>query len=479
MKLLKLSFACLLAFFSLSFAASMMEEKLNLEKSIQGNVERLVEKIIGSREMVVLVNVDLGEETSKTQGAKMLYPGQGMTEEEYLPGVTYTNVALSGTTSAKGIMIKKITVLITIDQSISEATVARMKKEVYELIGLDSIRGDVVNVQKIAFANTTFTLKEYIQGNWVKQAYWLLVVVILTIFLFGPLSIFFRNVLRTMEMRVNADTRSRSNEGGAGGGGSVGALPGQIQLVGGAGLGGGMAPAQKEGASGEKGQYRHFSFVDKDNLKNLVYLVKKESPENIAIIANYLTPEYAAQVLSSLTAQAQSQVLKNLAEVKLLDPEQVKKVESDFETKIAYLSGGEEYFLNLIEHSDADMHVSVLNALEQANPTIAERVRRELFFFEDINILEKTALQRLMREAQRRGFSMALALKKSSEDIKNKIMAIMTDDAKAMLKEQMDLLGEIADKRISEEQRAIANLARELDKAGVIIIDRTKKQAGA
>jgi len=217
--------------------------------------------------------------------------------------------------------------------------------------------------------------------------------------------------------------------------------------------------------------------VNKDNLKNLVYLVKKETAENIAIIINYIPPEFAAQVLSSLTAQAQDQVLKNLAEVKLLDPVQVKKVEGDFETKIAYLSGGEDYFLNLIEHSDIETHANIISALDQANPTIAERVRRELFFFEDINILEKVALQRLMREAQRRGYSMALALKKSTEEIKNKVMSIMTEDAKAMLKEQMELLGEIADKRINEEQRAIANLARELDKAGVIIIDRSKKQS--
>jgi flagellar motor switch protein FliG len=173
--------------------------------------------------------------------------------------------------------------------------------------------------------------------------------------------------------------------------------------------------------------------------------------------------------------QVQNEVIRNLADVKLLNPEQVNKIDSEIGKKIAYLSGGEEYFLNLIEHSDHETHLNIISALEQVNPTTAERVRRELFFFEDVNILEKTALQRLLRESQRRGYSFALALKTSSDELKNKVTGIMTQDAKAMLLEQMELLGEVSDKRITEEQRLIANLARELEKSGVIIIDRTKK----
>ncbi len=173
----------------------------------------------------------------------------------------------------------------------------------------------------------------------------------------------------------------------------------------------------------------------------------------------------------------QQQVVTNLAEVKLLDPDQVKKVEGSFSQKIAYLAGGEEYFLNLIEHSDHETHLNIISALEQVNQVTAARVRKELFFFEDIIILDKPALQRLIRESQRRGYSIALALKTASAEIKDKVMGIMTEDAKAMLKEQMELLGEVSDKRIAEEHRNIANLARELEKAGIIIIDRTKKQS--
>ncbi len=286
MKLLKMSLACLIVFFSLGHAASLMEEKLNLEKSIQGNVERLVEKIIGSNEMVVLVNVDLGEEAAKSEGGKLLYPGQAMTEEEYLPGVTYNSVPFAAGSSAKGITIKKITVLVTIDQKINEAIATRIKKEVQELIGLDSIRGDVVNVQKIAFAKSNFTLQEYIQNNWIKQAYWIIVILVLGIFLFGPMRLFFKSILRTVEMKVTSDARMRNSEigGGGGGGGANPVMAGQLQLGGVVNMAGAQS---KDGA--DKDKVNHFSFVNKENLKNLVYLAKKDTPENIAIIINYLS----------------------------------------------------------------------------------------------------------------------------------------------------------------------------------------------
>jgi flagellar motor switch protein FliG len=45
-----------------------------------------------------------------------------------------------------------------------------------------------------------------------------------------------------------------------------------------------------------------------------------------------------------------------------------------------------------------------------------------------------------------------------------------------MLTEQIDLLGDVSEKRVFEEQRLIANLVREMEKSGEIVIDRSKNQ---
>jgi flagellar motor switch protein FliG len=44
-----------------------------------------------------------------------------------------------------------------------------------------------------------------------------------------------------------------------------------------------------------------------------------------------------------------------------------------------------------------------------------------------------------------------------------------------MLAEQIDLLGDVSEKRIYEEQKAMALIIRNMEKGGEIVIDRNKK----
>ena len=129
----------IIAFSSLA-SASLVDEKLNLERSIQERAERLVEKIMGSQDMVVLANVDLEAESVKVTNRRDDFAGMQMQEEEYLPGITYSHVPFSTNVSpTKGVSIKKISILITLDRSVSDATVNLIRKEVYDLLGLDAL----------------------------------------------------------------------------------------------------------------------------------------------------------------------------------------------------------------------------------------------------------------------------------------------------------------------------------------------------
>jgi len=88
--------------------------------------------------------------------------------------------------------------------------------------------------------------------------------------------------------------------------------------------------------------------------------------------------------------------------------------------------------------------------------------------------LDKTTLQKILREAQRRGISLAVMLKGTSEEIRNKVMDCLTEGGRAMLAEQIDLLGEIGEKVIKDEQKKLVSVVRDLANAGEISIDRSK-----
>ncbi len=466
------SFAASLILAAAAANASLVDEKLNLERSIQERAERLVEKIIGSKDMVVLANVDLEAESVKISNQRGDFAGMQMQEEEYLPGITYSHVPFSTNVSAsKGVSIKKIVVLVTLDKKASDATVEQIKKEVYELLGLDAIRNDAVNVKRIAFASPTITWLNYLE-RYQTGFYWLLAILLLTSFLFGPLRSFFKRTTALAQLQVDADMKrdnDKKSEQAGGLGSSL--LSGELDLT--------MSRRKQQNTDESKTTSKRFDFVTDDNIKNLIYLLKRDTIEKVAIVINFIPAEYASQVLGALNIRQQAQIASALSETKLLDPAAVESVEKEIRQKIDYLSGGLDYFVNLLDRSDRDTQENIIMTLEKENAMLAEQLRNSLFFFDDLVILEKSAVQKLIRLSQRRSVSLAVALKGTSEEIRSKVMEALTEGARAMLTEQIELLGEIPEKRILEEQRMIVNIVRELEKDNEIIVDRSKKSAGS
>ncbi|MFH2070587.1 MAG: FliG C-terminal domain-containing protein [Elusimicrobiota bacterium] len=460
----------LIGFCPETMAQSMMEQKLALESSIQERTERIVEKIIGSRETVVLVNVELATEKSKTE--RPLYPGMTGSQEEYLPGITYSYVPLDLEAAGySNVTIKKINISITVDTKITTPVVDRIKKEITSLMGLNTLRGDVVDVQKIVFSSKKINWGEQLL-NLFSNLYWIAVLGLIALFLFGPLRNFFKTIVKAMEIRIDADTKIRNyddaSRAGIGGGNPF--MPsGPIELT--------LDRKRPQLKKGEEEQMKmkKFGFIDANNLKNLIFLLKEEKPEKIAILTSYLSSEFTSQVINSLPPKKQAQVALTLTMPRIIDPQEVDELEKEMKQKIDYLVGGDDYFMNLLDQVDIETQENILQNLEGTNPALATKIRQVLFFFNDIVILDKQVLQKVIREIQKQGLSLALALKGAADGVKSKVMETLTEGARAMLAEQIDLLGDVTEKRAQDEQKQIAIIIKQLERAGEIIIDRGKK----
>lgn len=469
-----LFFAAVLSLlFSSAYAAtSLMEEKLLFEKAIQDRAEKIVEKITGSKEMVVLTTVELAYEETKKENERDAFAGARRAEEDYLPGITYSYVPFDTySMGQQNVIIKRITVLITLPVEIQEALAERVRKETNELLGLNPLRGDSVQVTKIAFSRETKKLREYIE-DYSRHLYWFFLMGLLTLFLFGPVRHFFKTVVKAMELKIEADTRIRGGAelAGAGVGGGGNPFGGSMELV--------LDRKRPQLKEGEQNPMKRFGFINDANLKNLIYLIKKEPAESIAVVISYLPQHMASLILTELAPATQAKVAMNLATVKILNPADVDLIEKDIKTKIDYLLGGEENFMQILDSVNRETQENILRTLETENPTLAVKLKSQLFFFEDLILLDKTSLLKVIRESQRRQISLALALKNSPEEIKTRVMDALTEGARAMLAEQIDLLGEVSDKRIQEERKMIEAAVKDLEKNGDIVIDRAKKEQG-
>jgi hypothetical protein len=347
----------------------------------------------------------------------------------------------------------------------------RLKKELFTLVGLDSVRGDVINIQKLIFTKPKPTFRDY-YNNWSTLIYWLITMIFVALFILGPLRGILRSVARAMEIRVEADTRIKSMDG-PNAGGLPGGNAGPLALPGGAPIDitFNRKPFKKE--EEDQSMKKRFGFISETNMKNLVYLLRKETPERIAIVTSYLHSSLSTQIINSLSPEQQKEVFRSLSDIRLFDIEEVDKIEQDIKTKIDYLIGGENYFSKILDEVDRDTQENIIGTLENENPALAEKLRKQLFYFEDIVNLDKTAIQKIIRVIQQTGnINLALALKTAPEDIKVKIMDVLTEGARAILAEQMDLLGATAPKRIEEEQKIIVGIVKQLIKEGEIIFKK-------
>lgn len=464
------------------FSLTLTEEKINLEKSIQQKVEDILLKIIGSKNFVVLVTVEVKtpEQTpaSNIDLSKTNYPGFYIREEEYLPGVTYSYLPVTNpvTNLPMQLIIDKIIINVAVDVSLPESIVNRIRSEVPGFLGLNTLRGDTINITKIHFQKTPTW--QMILEQMMPHLYIPLVILVIALFLFGPVTHFFKTVVKAVQLRIEADARLRSTEKTEiSGQTQTGLLPGNElpSLLPATGLGGSATLELSVGGKKEdKSQRKLFDFINKSNLKNLWYLIKDEAPSTIALVLNYLPADLVTEFMNMLDHKTQAKVALELASVKLPDPQEVQEIENNIRTRIDYCIGGEEYFLSLLDQADKDVQEDILQTLSIQNPALAEKLREKIFLFEDILFLDKTTLQKIIRETQRRGISLAIALKGASDEIKNKIMDCLTEGGRAMLAEQIDLLGEIGEKVIKTEQKKIIATIRDLLNAGEITIDRSK-----
>jgi flagellar motor switch protein FliG len=113
---------------------------------------------------------------------------------------------------------------------------------------------------------------------------------------------------------------------------------------------------------------------------------------------------------------------------------------------------------------------SVLDGLDQEAPDLAEDIKKHMFVFENITMLDDRSIQRVMKEVDSK--ELALALKGASEAVKQRIFKNMSSRAADMLREDMSVSGPVRLRNVEEAQQRIVKLIRRLEEADEIVISR-------
>ncbi|SER56102.1 flagellar motor switch protein FliG [Lachnobacterium bovis] len=224
-------------------------------------------------------------------------------------------------------------------------------------------------------------------------------------------------------------------------------------------------------------QVRPFEFVRKTDPSQLLNFIQDEHPQTIAMILSYLTPSQAALVLGALPPEKQADVARRIALMDRTSPDVIKEVEKVLEKKLASLVnqdytivGGVDATVNILNTVDRATEKHIMETLEIEEPELADEIRKKMFVFEDILLLDDRAIQRVLRDVE--NADLELALKSSNEEVQNVIFKNLSKRLASMIKEDIEFMGPVRMKDVEEAQQKIVNIIRKLEDAGEIVISR-------
>lgn len=220
-----------------------------------------------------------------------------------------------------------------------------------------------------------------------------------------------------------------------------------------------------------------FQFFNEADPEQLATSLQNENPQLIALVLAYIKPEKSALVLNNLPFNVQASVALKIAEMDTINPEIISEIEKVVENKFSSVVaqdfskvGGVESLATILNRTDRGTEKKIMEALENRSIQLAEQVRELMFVFEDIVLLDNRSIQRLLREVDSK--DLALALKGSNEEVKQKIFANMSERAQIMLADDMEYMGPVRAKDVQTSQTKIVSIIRKLEENGEIIIRR-------
>ena len=218
-----------------------------------------------------------------------------------------------------------------------------------------------------------------------------------------------------------------------------------------------------------------FSFLAKTDTENLMTFIQDEHPQTIALILSHLTSDKASQILAGLPLEKQMGVVTRIARMDNTSPDVIREVEQGLELRLSGIVsqtfqkvGGVESVAEMLNLADRATEKSLLESLEAQDPDLVEQIRRLMFVFEDILLVNDKGIQAVLKEIENDDLS--LALKTASVELREKVFRNMSERAAQMIKEDMEYMGPVRISDVEGAQQKIVDVVRRLEDAGEVVI---------
>jgi len=226
------------------------------------------------------------------------------------------------------------------------------------------------------------------------------------------------------------------------------------------------------------GDYANLDILQKADPQQLAKFIHNEHPQTIALVLSHLNASQAAALLVSLPPEMRSDVSLRMANLDQISPEIVNKIASVIGQKLQAIGefsresyGGVRAVSEMFNRLDSGTSKEILDNIERHNSGLVETIRHLMFVFEDLLLIDVNQLKEILARIDRK--SLTLALKGTSDSLKDHFFSTMSARAVEMMKEDIEALGPVRIKEVETAQQQIISIIRQLEAEGVITLKGT------
>jgi len=218
--------------------------------------------------------------------------------------------------------------------------------------------------------------------------------------------------------------------------------------------------------------------LQKADPQQLAKFIHSEHPQTVALVLSHLNPSQAAALLVSLPQNMRSDVALRMASLDQISPEIITKIAGIIGMKLKTLGefsresyGGVRAVAEMFNRLDSTSSKEILDTIENQDANLVATIRHLMFVFEDLLLIDQGGIKEVLGKVDRK--VLTIALKGTSDQLKEHILSCMSQRGAEMLREDMEALGPIKIKEVEAAQQQIIAIVRQLESEGAVSLKGT------
>jgi flagellar motor switch protein FliG len=219
----------------------------------------------------------------------------------------------------------------------------------------------------------------------------------------------------------------------------------------------------------------NLEFLQSLETDRLIQLINNEHPQTIAIIIVHLKTETASKILSGLPDEIKTDVAVRIANLDRVESGMIEEIDKVFEDVLKNSkgsatreAGGVGRLAEILNQIDGVSGGMILNEIEENDSELADQIKQRMFVFEDLVLVDDKGFQKVLRKIETK--ELAMALKASSDEVKEKVFSNMSERAAEILKEEIELMGSVRMSEVALAQQTVTGIIQDMEAKKEVII---------